>query len=259
MTDEAARRHTIGVIGGMGPLATADFYLRLVRATPAAVDQDHLHVLIDSNPEIPDRTAAIEGRGPDPTPALIVTAQRLVRAGAEILVMPCNSAHAFLDAIRRAVPVRVLDIMEEVASAAAALRPLPRTAALLATAGTVRQRLYHTALGRRGIAVVVPDAEDQRAVSEVIAAVKAGDVGSAVRSRARDVARRMVQAGAEVIVLGCTELPLVLAPQDAAVPVLDGTEILARAAIREGLGEYRSGRQRSQGSIGVPPGPLRRH
>jgi len=256
----AAARRTIGVIGGMGPLATADFYLRVVRGTPAATDQEHLHVLIDSNTEIPDRTAAIEGRGPDPTPLLVETARRLVAAGAEVLVMPCNSAHAFLDQIRGAVPgVPVLDIMEEVAAVAAALRPAPAAVGLLATAGTVRLRRYHAALGRRGIEVLVPDAEGQRVVSEAIESVKAGDTGSAVRGRIRAAAETLVRAGAGAIVLGCTEVPVILGPDDLAVPVLDGTEILARAAIREGFGEYHSGQERSQGSIGASPGPVRRH
>jgi aspartate racemase len=243
----------------MGPLATADFYLRLVRATPAATDQEHLHVLIDSNAQIPDRTAAIEGRGPDPTRALVETARRLVAAGAEVLVMPCNSAHAFLGAIRREVAVPVLDIMEEVAAAAAALTPVPAAVGLLATSGTVRGRLYHEALARRGIAVHAPDAAGQRAVSEAIASVKAGDVGPAVRDRVRAAAEELVRAGAAALVLGCTELPLILAPEDVPAPLLDGTEILARAAVREGLGEYRSWRERSEESMGESPDPVRRH
>jgi aspartate racemase len=243
----------------MGPLATADFYLRLVRATPAATDQEHLHVLIDSNAQIPDRTAAIDGRGPDPTPALVETARRLVAAGAEVLVIPCNSAHAFLGAIRRDVPVPVLDIMEEVAAAAGALTPVPAAVGLLATPGTVRRRLYHDALARRGIEVRTPDAAGQRAVSEAIASVKAGDVGPAVRGRACAAAEDLVRAGAGAIVLGCTELPLILAPEDVRVPLLDGTEILARAAVREGFGEYQSRRERSQGSMGGSPHPVRRH
>jgi aspartate racemase len=242
----------------MGPLATADFYLRLVRATPAATDQEHLHVLIDSNPEIPDRTEAIEGRGPDPTPLLVETARRLVGAGAEVLVMPCNSAHAFLEEVRRAVPVPVLDIMEEVASAAVALSPAPSSVGLLATAGTVRQRLYHAALARRGIEVVAPDAAGQQVVSGAIASVKAGDTGPAVRGRIRQAAEALIRAGAQAIVLGCTEVPLILSPDELTVPVLDGTEMLARAAVREGFGEYHSSRERSQGSIGASTGPIRR-
>ena len=259
MSPSPGRRRTIGVIGGMGPLATADFYLRLVRATPAATDQEHLHVLIDSNAQIPDRTAAIEGRGPDPTPALVETACRLVAAGAEVLVIPCNSAHAFLGAIRGHVQVPVLDIMEEVAATAASLTPMPAAVGLLATPGTVRRRLYHDALARRGIAVHTPAAAGQRTVSEAIASVKAGDVGPAVRGRARAAAGELVRAGAAALVLGCTELPLILAPEDVRVPLLDGTEILARAAVREGLREYRSSRERSQGSMGGSPNPVRRH
>jgi aspartate racemase len=260
MTPSPTRR-AIGVIGGMGPLATADFYLRLVRATPAAIDQEHLHVLIDSNPQIPDRTAAIEGRGSDPTPELIATARRLVAAGAEVLVMPCNSAHAFLDAIRREVPVPVLDIMEEVASAAARLTPVPAAVGLLATTGTVRQRLYHIAFARRGIEVLIPGAAGQGAVSGAIASVKAGRTGPEVRTAARAAADDLIGAGAGSIVLGCTELPLILAPGDIRVPLLDGTEILARAAVREGFGEYQSWRERSPGSMGgsPSPGPLRRN
>ena len=260
MTDGPARRRTIGVIGGMGPLATADFYLRLVRATPAATDQEHLHVLIDSNTEIPDRTAAIESRGPDPTPVLVATARRLVAAGAEVLAIPCNSAHAFLDAIRDAVAgVPVLDIMEEVAAAAAALHPAPRSVGLLATSGTTRQGRYQAALSRRGIEVLTPDGEGQRVVSAEIASVKRGDTGPQVRARGRASAEALVRAGAGAIVLGCTELPLILGPGDLSVPVLDSTELLARAAVREGLGEYHSGRERSQGSIGASIGPVRRH
>ncbi|HLW46469.1 MAG TPA: amino acid racemase [bacterium] len=259
MSPSAARRRTIGVIGGMGPLATADFYLRLVRATPAATDQEHLHVIIDSNTEIPDRTAAIEHRGPDPTPALVETARRLVAAGAEVLVMPCNSAHAFLDAIRRAVPVPVLDIMEEVASAAAGLTPVPAAVGLLATSGTVRRRLYQAALARRGIEVRTPDAAGQRAVSGAIASVKAGETGPEVRGRALAAAEELVRAGAGAIVLGCTELPLVLASEDVRVPLLDGTEILARAAVRAGFGEYQTWHERSPGSTGASPDAVRRH
>jgi aspartate racemase len=260
MSTPAGRRRTIGVIGGMGPLATADFYLRLVRATPAATDQEHLHVIIDSNAQIPDRTAAIDGRGPDPTPALVETARRLVAAGADVLAMPCNSAHAFLEAIRREAGVPVLDIMEEVARAAAALSPVPAAVGLLATSGTVRQRLYHNALERRQMRVLTPNEAGQRVVSAAIAAVKAGDTGPAVRAQARAAGEELIRAGAGAIVLGCTELPLVLGPQDVGVPLLDGTEILAGAAIREGFGEYQSLHERSQGRLGAPasPGPVRR-
>ena len=230
-----SRQKVVGVLGGMGPLATADFYTKLVRLTPARTDQDHLRVLIDSNPKIPDRTAALRGDGPDPTEALVATAQGLERAGADLIAIPCNSAHAYLDQIRRSVGIPVLDIMEEVAAAAAALVPRPRAAGVLATSGTMQARLYHRALASRGIDVVEPAAAEQERVTAAIRAVKAGDLGAAVRERVREVAAALIGRGAQVVVLGCTELPLVADRQAIAVPLLDGTEVLAAAAVRAAL------------------------
>lgn len=219
----------------MGPLATADFYTKLVRLTPARTDQDHPRVIIDSNPKIPDRTAGLLGLGPDPTPLLTATARGLERAGAEVLAIPCNAAHAYLAAIRRSVKIPVLDIMEEVAATASALTPPPRAVGLLAMPGTVRARRYHRALAARGIAVVDCTAGDEKEVHAVVNAVKTGDLGRAVRERLRDVAVGLIHRGADAIILGCTELPLVMSPQDVAVPLLDGTEILAAAALRASL------------------------
>ncbi len=269
----AGRPWIVGVLGGMGPLATGDFYTKLVRLTPAARDQDHLHVIIDSNPQIPDRTAAVLDGGPDPTPELVATARRLKRAGATLIAIPCNSAHAFLGAIRRAVGIPVLDIMDEVAAAAASLSPAPRAVGLLATSATLRMRLYHDAFDARGIAVLEPAPEEQQRVMAAVHAVKAGDLGPAVRAQVRDVAQALVRRGAQAIVLGCTELPLVAAPEDAPVPFLDGTEILARAAIRAAAacapraggarGEFRAPSRRSLKSRKVyqagSPAPVRRN
>lgn len=253
------RRPVIGVLGGMGPLATADFYTKLVRLTPARTDQDHLHVIIDSNPEIPDRTAAALGRGEDPTPALAATARRLARAGAHLIAIPCNSAHIFLPAVRRAVAIPVLDMMQEVAAAASALHPAPLVVGLLATPATLRARLYHRALAARGIGVIDPSPAEEQAVAEVISGVKSGDLGLSVRARARDAASALLSRGAQAIVLGCTELPLVLDAKDLAVPVLDGTEILAAAAIREaGPGEFPARSRRSDTSDERSPVFLRR-
>lgn len=225
----------VGVLGGMGPLATADFYTKLVRLTPARIDQDHLRVIIHSNPKIPDRTAGLRGQGPDPTPHLVATARALERAGAEVIAIPCNSAHAYLDQIRQSVRVPVLDIMEEVAAAVTALAPRPRAVGLLATPGTIRARLYHRALASRGIDVIAPATAEEAEVLAAIKAVKAGDLGPAVRERVRAAAAALVRRGAGAIVLGCTELPLVMNSQDTPVPVLDGTGLLAAAAVREAL------------------------
>ena len=231
----SGREKIIGVLGGMGPLATADFYAKLVRLTPARADQDHLRVIIDSNPKIPDRTAGLSGEGPDPTPALVDTARGLERAGADLIAIPCNSAHAYLPAIRRAVAIPVLDIMHEVAAAVASLAPRPRSVGLLATPGTIRAGLYHRALAGYGIEIVDCSEEEEVDVLQTIKAVKGGDLGQGVRLRARAVAAALIARGAEAVVLGCTEIPLVLGPEQVPAPVFDGTEILAAAAVRDAL------------------------
>jgi aspartate racemase len=226
---------TIGVLGGMGPLATADFYTKLVRLTPARRDQDHIHVIIDSNPQIPDRTEAFLGRGADPIPSLRATARRLERAGAHLIVIPCNSAHVYLEAIRRSVAIPVLNMMDEVARAAAAIRPPIRAVGLLATRATLSGGLYPRALAPHGITVVDPSPVEVEDVAAVVAAVKSGDLGSSVRARIRKAASALVSRGAQAVVLGCTELPLVMDSTDAAPPVLDCTRCLAEAAIREAM------------------------
>lgn len=232
---------TVGVLGGMGPRATADFFQKLIDRTPAARDQDHLRVIIDSNPHIPDRSRCILEGGEDPTPALVATARNLERAGADFLVIPCNTAHHFLEAIRRAVRIPVLDITEAVARRAEGFSAV----GLLATRATVAAGLYQKALGRRGCRVVVPSPKAQERVDRAIFAVKAGDLGSQVRGWVREAARELLADGAQALVLGCTEIPLVVDPQEWSVPVLDSTALLAEAAVEEALREERTGGMRA--------------
>jgi aspartate racemase len=222
---------TIGVVGGMGPRATADFFSKLIDCTPAERDQDHIRVLIDSNPEIPDRSAYILGHGADPTDALIATARNLERGGAHFLVIPCNTAHHFLDAIRRSVGVPVLDIMEVVAEAGERVGGI-RSVGLLATSATVTAGLYERAFARRGVTVLAPSVESQERVDEAIWAVKAGRTDAATRRTVHEAGNELIARGVQAIVLGCTEIPLLVDPGDWSVPVLDSTEILAHAAVR---------------------------
>jgi len=226
----------IGVLGGLGPWATLDLFEKILRATPARTDQEHLRVLIDNNPKVPDRSAAIMGDGEDPTPALVATARNLQRAGADFLVIPCNTAHYFHDRIQAAVTVPVLHIMDEVAAAARDTLPGVRVLGVLATAATVAKGLYHRACARYGIEVIGPDAAGQQAVNRAIYGVKAGQMGPEVTRELAAVAAGLAARGAQALVLGCTELPFVLKPQDVQVPLLDSNEVLAHAAVRLALG-----------------------
>lgn len=222
----------IGVLGGLGPWATLDLFEKILTLTPAAKDQDHLRLIIDNNPKIPDRSPAILGTGEDPTPALVETARNLERAGADFIVIPCNTAHFFYDAVRRAVSIPVLHIMDEVAASAGDAVPGLRQVGVLATAATVQSRLYHDAFERVGVAVVGPDERGQDVVNRAIYGVKAGRMGPEVTRELAAVATALISSGAQAIVLGCTELPFVLREQDVRVPLLDSNLILASAAVR---------------------------
>ncbi|HEY3248383.1 MAG TPA: amino acid racemase [bacterium] len=225
-------QRVIGVLGGLGPWATVDLFEKILRLTPAARDQDHLRIIIDNNPKIPDRSPAILGDGEDPTPELIATARNLERSGADFIVIPCNTAHAFYAAIQDAVGIPVLHIMDEVAAAAVAEVPGGRRVGVLATRAAMAAELYHRSFARVGIEVLGPDAAGQDEVNRAIYGVKAGKIGPEVTRGLVAVCDGLVGAGAQALVLGCTELPFVLHPADVPVPLLDSNLILARAAIR---------------------------
>lgn len=212
----------------MGPAATADFMARLVVAAGAARDCDHPRVLVDSNPQVPDRNAALAGQGPSPGPALAAMARGLVAAGAEVLAMPCNAAHGWAADIRAATDAVFVDMIAATVAEVAALTPRPRRIGLLAVEATRAARLYHAPLAALGIAVLEPD---DAAFAAVIAAVKRGDTGERVRTAMAVVAAALVARGADALLAACTEVPLVLDADRQAVPVVDATGALVRATL----------------------------
>lgn len=227
----AGRAHVLGILGGMGPLATADFYRRLVERTPATRDQEHLPVVIWADPGVPDRTAALVERAPSPLPALVEGARRLRRAGATVVAVPCNTAHAFIAPVAKAAGVEVLDMV------GAAMREAVRLAVggggvgVLATNGTRAARLYERA-APAAVEVVQVRADVQRdCVDAAIGLVKGGgDLGVAAELIA-DATRELRRQGAEVAVAACTEIPLVSGAAMRVLPVLDSTDALVDAAL----------------------------
>ena len=227
----------VGVLGGMGPEATAAFYSRLIANTPAARDQDHLRVVIDSNAKTPDRTEALLGGGESPVAQMARGAAALQRAGADFVVMPCVTAHAFLAEVAGRTGIPFVSMLDTTAEAIRATRPAVARIGLLATSGTVDARLFQDRLAREGVSVLVPEGEAQDRVLAAIRAVKssasaAGAARAAITASLIEVAAGLITRGAQGIILGCTELPLVLSQQDLEVPVFDPSDILARAAIR---------------------------
>jgi aspartate racemase len=217
---------TVGVIGGMGPAATADFFRRLVALTEAPRDQDHLHVVIDSDPAIPDRTLALVGDGPSPVPHLICIARRLEAMGADLLVMPCNTAHAFAGDVARAVTIPLVGWVAEAVAHVAARTPQPTIAGILATTGTIASGVYQDALEAAGVAAVVPSDREQAAVMAAIYGLKGGDAAQPAVARAASL---LVARGAEVLMLACTELPELNLEGD--VPVVDPADVVARRVV----------------------------
>lgn len=223
----------IGILGGMGPAATADFYTKLVEATHGRRDQDHLRTVIWSDPTIPDRTEALLEGGPDPTPWLVHGGRVLREAGATLMVIPCNTAHAFVPRIADQVGLPIVHMIDEVAQYLAARSPRISTVGLLATTGTIRAGLYQDWLARVGIDLVLPEpAVQEGKVMPAIRAVKADQRGGATSEALAGAARGLVARGAQAVIAGCTEIPLGLAAEAVSVPLVDPAVVLAQALVR---------------------------
>lgn len=226
----------VGILGGMGPMATVEAYRRIVLATPARRDQDHLHVIIDADPSVPDRTLAIIDGGPDPRPWLGASAARLVAAGAEIICMPCNTAHAFYPWLQDRVPVPIIHMVDEVA--ADATRVGARIVGLLSTQGTIATGIYSDTLTRAGLECRMPSDAAQSRVDEAIALVKAGDVGMRPAELFAEAAGGLTADGADVIVLGCTEISLLRDALARSFLVVDALQSMVDRTVRLALAEH---------------------
>ena len=228
---------TIGILGGMGPEATVDCFDKIIKNTPAARDQDHLRVVIDSNPSVPDRTAAIIGDGASPAPVMVAGCRALQRAGADFIIIPCVSAHVFLAEVQQQIELPVLSIFDAVAEAITRDHPAIKVVGLLGTSGTVSGGLFQKRLAQEEITTLVPDDAVQAKIMDAIY-----DIKNAKPSRTRsEITNDLVSAaqslilkkpdGAQAIIAGCTEIPLALKQKHLAIPYFDAVTILARAAI----------------------------
>ena len=221
---------TLGILGGMGPLATIDLYDKIVRHTDAHKDKDHIHVLIDSYPDIPDRTAFITGDGENPLPFLIEAAKKIEAMGAEFLVMPCNTAHYFYEEVARFVNIPFLHMIDEVGIYIQKQKPEIKKVGILATEGTYKGQIYEARFAAFNLEILTPSEEDKKIVSELIYSVKEGHT-LLNKADITKVLAHMKEAGAEVMILGCTELPIAFEQLNINVEVVDSTLVLAMAAV----------------------------
>ncbi|WP_404710439.1 aspartate/glutamate racemase family protein [Sphingomonas sp. MMS24-J13] len=238
MTDA---RRAVGVLGGMGPAATIDFMAKVLLHSQAAQgdagrEQDNVRLIVDSNPAVPDRNAAVAGTGPSPGPALAAMAQGLARAGATFLVMPCNAAHAFAADVIAATPLPFVHLIEETVHAVRRDHAHVRRVGVLAVAATADARLYERALEPLDFTAIVPTGAARERFMEGVWAIKAGRLDSG-RAIVAESARALVAAGADLVIAGCTEVPLVLDSDDLSVPLIDATDVLARRTVAYARGE----------------------
>ena len=222
----------IGVLGGMGPEATVDLMRRVIAQTPAEDDIDHIHLIVDQNPKVPSRMKAlIDGTGESPLPTLCKMAQRLQTAGAQLLAMPCNTAHNYYQGIQQAVSIPLLNMIELSAQKVQALAH--NRVGLLASTAVIQLGLYEKALAQAGIETIIPDR--QADLIAVIKAVKRGNTGNSVRQQFRQIGLEL--AYTDLLLIACTELSVLADSLDSAIPTLDAMDVLAEHIVAFGLGE----------------------
>lgn len=220
----------LGIIGGMGPLATGDLFKKITLNTKAECDQEHLRVIIDSNSSIPDRTKCIVENGTSPIPQMEVSIKALEGAGAEFLIMPCNTAHYFYDELAKIATVPIINMLDATVEHIYNKYGKDVVVGLLATDGTTQSGIYDTYFNKAGIKLVKP-VENQKYVTEFIyEGVKKNNlsIGKVNLYKAVDEMRKQ---GAKVFVLGCTELSAVTDIYKFGAQFVDPLEIIAKQSI----------------------------
>lgn len=225
----------VGVLGGMGPEATVELMRRVIQVTPARDDQDHIRMLIEHNPKVPSRIEAlIDKTGESPAPVLVDMAMRLEAAGASVLAMPCNTAHAYAGDIRAAVQVPLLDMIALTAERISRMLLKNRRVGMLASTAVRTLGLYERALEAHGLSTVYPGNQDE--VMGTIKAVKRGDTGSSQRLTLQSAADDLNDQGADILLIACTELSVLADALDDRYNVLDALDVLVEEIVACGLG-----------------------
>ena len=224
----------IGILGGMGPEATAYFYELIIKNTKAAKDQEHIRVIIYANPEVPPRTDAILEEGESPLPYLVEGVRILKGMGVDFIVMPCVTAHYWLHEIMAQERFSFLSLLDE--SVLYAQRKIPelKKTGLISSTGTIKSRLFHHTFEKEGVEIICPEDEEQEQVMDAIfgaKGIKAGFASGRPREIIQDIACKLIDRGAEAVIAGCTEVPLVLKDEDISVPLIEPLQILAEVSV----------------------------
>ena len=229
---------TIGILGGLGPEATQLLFQKIIQLTPAQCDQNHIPIIIFNNPKIPDRTKAILYNGTNPLPSLTYTAQTLEKSGADFIIIPCNTAHYFVDGLQKEISVPIVNMIRETVNSVKKKFPNTTKIGLLATSGTVATEIYHKEFAKEGIEIICPDKEIQeKVVMESIYGLEGIKAGfhEEPKRRLENVADGLIREGAELVVAGCTEISIVLKNENVPFTVIDPLTTLAEKAVEYAL------------------------
>lgn len=237
----AAFAFKIGVVGGVGPAATVDFMGKIIKNTKAKKDQEHIKLIVEHNPQIPDRTENLISDGADPSVALYATCKKLEGNDANMIAIPCNTAHAFVEKIQPYLSIPIVNMLYETVQYIKTKYPDIKSIGLLATTGTIKSRVYHEVAEKAGLNIITPDETNQQLVMNSIYGtygVKAGFVDGECKKELKTAMSHLLDLGAKIVILGCTELPLIIPQSSAfmlgtrATIVLDPTEILAKKCVQ---------------------------
>jgi len=229
-------KKTIGILGGMGSEATAYFFELIINNTEAQKDQEHIPILIWNNPKIPPRTDAILCGGKSPLSLLLEGVRILRRAGADFIVMPCITAHYYFPKIISREKIPFINLIEETLHYAQKKIPHLKKVGLIASSGTISSKLFHNLFLKEGIEIMEPLGHEQKKVMEAIfgqRGIKAGFTSGLPRKLMVNSARKLIQRGAEAVIAGCTEVPLVLRDKDISRPLIEPLHIAALACIQK--------------------------
>ncbi len=227
---EENREKIVGILGGMGPLATVDFMQRIIDLTPARDDIDHIRCIVDNNPKIPSRIKAIiEGTGENPGPVMGEMARGLESWGADFLVIPCNTAHNYIDYVKKAVKIPVIDVIDLVVREHGKRWPDSGKVGVLASTAVIMTELYEKRFREKGIEVVYPDEVHQERLFELIKDIKAGENREDARRRFVSICENLAERGATAAVVACTELSVI--GEGLPVETIDASDVLAREVV----------------------------
>ncbi|MCA0984803.1 amino acid racemase [Halobacillus yeomjeoni] len=225
----------IGILGGMGPEATAECYMKIIRATHATKDQEHFRVIIDSNAKIPDRTEAIAGRGPNPVPQMVDAAKNLEKLEVEVACIPCMTAHYFIEQVQREVSFPLLNAFLELKKYISDNYPSAKKIGVLATSGTLETGLFEKYLDHLDVLYPSPETQNDKVMRAIYGTngIKSGNTDGEPLQLLKEAAQELLDNGAELIISGCTEIGLVLRPYHLPTPLIDPMEVVAEVVVKE--------------------------